>query len=244
MKRTQGFSLIEVLLALAVGGIVLMAASSLLVTIAQAWANRPATRDAFDAHVNGIAHFLAAVLEEATIPPEMNSKETEVIELARPVGFSERDDPLIKFYLKEAPPFFFWPHGMASSVHAYLWFDESDGLSFLWYSDLQEMEQGENGERQLADEDQLFKSLISPYFDEVYYCYYGDEDDNSDEDKKWEILSDLEENVETGKFRIPDFIKIVFRWEEEELERTITLAIKKQDPSGIEEEAKKWQQRR
>jgi len=48
----------------------------------------------------------------------------------------------------------------------------------------------------------------------------------------------LEENVESGKFRIPDFIKIVFSWEEEELERTITLAIKKQSPSGIEEEPK------
>ena len=44
----------------------LMAASALLVTISQAWANRPATRDAFDAHVNGVAHFLTAMLEEAT----------------------------------------------------------------------------------------------------------------------------------------------------------------------------------
>ena len=67
MKKKHGFSLVEVLLALAVGGLVLMAASSLLVTISQAWANRPATRDAFDAHVNGIAHFLTAVLEEATL---------------------------------------------------------------------------------------------------------------------------------------------------------------------------------
>jgi len=41
----KGFSLVEVLLALAIGGLVLMAASSLLVTISQAWANRPATRD-------------------------------------------------------------------------------------------------------------------------------------------------------------------------------------------------------
>ena len=68
MRRNHGFSLVEVLLALAVGGVVLMAASSLLVTISQAWANRPATRDAFDAHVNGVAHFLTAMLEEATNP--------------------------------------------------------------------------------------------------------------------------------------------------------------------------------
>ena len=139
MNRIRGFSLIEVLLALAVGGILLIAASSLLVTISQAWANRPATRDAFDAHVNGIAHFLTAVLEEATNPDE-NAKSPEVMELSRPAGFSERDDPLIKFYLREAPPFFFWPHGFACRVHTYFLFDENEGLYFLWYSDLQEME--------------------------------------------------------------------------------------------------------
>jgi prepilin-type N-terminal cleavage/methylation domain-containing protein len=108
MKKQAGFSLVEVLLALAVGGLVLMAASSLLVTISQSWANRPATRDAFDAHVNGIAHFLTAVLEEATLPKE-GSDGLDVVELSRPVGFSETDDPLIKFYLREAPPFFYWP---------------------------------------------------------------------------------------------------------------------------------------
>ena len=112
MRRNHGFSLIEVLLALAVGGIVLMAASSLLVTISQAWANRPATRDAFDAHVNGVAHFLTAMLEEATNPKD-GSKGNEAIELARPVGFSDREDPLIKFHLHKLPLFFIgltdWP---------------------------------------------------------------------------------------------------------------------------------------
>ena len=237
MKRQNGFSLIEVLLALAVGGIVLMAASSLLVTISQAWANRPATRDAFDAHVNGIAHFLTAVFEEATYPDE-NSQSLGGIELQRPVGFSERDDPLIKFYLPEAPPFFYWPYGPANRVHAYLYFQKGGGLFFLWYSELQELEKDENGRMQLVDEDQLFRMQISPYFDELYYCYYGDEEDNAEEEKSWNILPDLEENVDTGKFRVPDFIKIVFRWDDEELERTISLPMKKPVPSGIEEELK------
>ena len=49
--------MVEVLLALTIGGLVLVAATALLITISQAWANRPATRDAFDAHVNGVAHF-------------------------------------------------------------------------------------------------------------------------------------------------------------------------------------------
>ena len=235
MKKQAGFSLVEVLLALAVGGLVLMAASALLVTISQSWANRPATRDAFDAHVNGIAHFLTAVLEEATIVNE-GSRSSEIMELSRPVGFSETDDPLIKFYLREAPPFFYWPHGLASRVHIYFQFEEGEGLYFLWYSDLQELEKSDSGELQLEDEEQLFRTQISPYFDEVYYCYYGKEDDTQDDEKSWHIEPELEENIDSGEFRIPDFVKIVFRWREEGLERIITLAVKKPAPSGIEEE--------
>jgi prepilin-type N-terminal cleavage/methylation domain-containing protein len=238
MKKQAGFSLVEVLLALAVGGLVLMAASSLLVTIAQSWANRPATRDAFDAHVNGIAHFLTAVLEEATLPKE-GSGGIDVVELSRPVGFSETDDPLIKFYLREAPPFFYWPHGLASRVHVYFQFEEGEGLYFLWYSELQELEKSDSGELQLEDEDQLFRSKISPYFHKVYYRYFGEEEETAFEEKYWlGPETELKENTESGKFRIPDFIQIVFRGDEEELRRTITLAVRKPAPSGIEEEPK------
>ena len=236
MKRLRGFSLIEVLLALAVGGIVLMAASSLLVTISQAWANRPATRDAFDAHVNGVAHFLTAVLEEA-VTYEDSKKNSDIIGLGRPPSFSDRDEPLIKFYLPKAPRFFYDPLGIASRVHAYFQFDEGEGLYFLWYTDLQEMEKGEDGELQLADEEQLFRSQISPYFENVEYWYYGEEDDLP-EDKKWyEEVNGLEYNSKTDRYRVPDYIKITFRLKEEDIDpKTITIAIKKNWPSGIEEE--------
>jgi prepilin-type N-terminal cleavage/methylation domain-containing protein len=207
MRRNHGFSLIEVLLALAVGGIVLMAASSLLVTISQAWANRPATRDAFDAHVNGVAHFLTAMLEEATNPKD-GSKGNEAIELARPVGFSDREDPLIKFHLHEAPPLFYWPHGLANRAHTYFQFEEGEGFFLLWYSELQELEKSESGELQLEDEDEIFRTLISPYFDEVYYCYYGSEDDSEDDQPEWQIESSLEENVESGSLEFQILSKL------------------------------------
>ena len=227
--------MVEVLLALAIGGLVLMAASALLVTISQAWANRPATRDAFDAHINGVAHFLTAVFEEATKSSESTSS-NNIISLERPVGFSERDDPLLTFYLSEAPPLFYWPHGMANRIHVYLKFDEGEALYFLWFSELQELEKKESGKFGPEDENQLFLTQISPYLDEVYYCYYGEEETTPEEEKRWHYFSELEENVDSGKFRIPDFLKIVFRWEEEDLERTITLAIKRPFPSGIEED--------
>ena len=106
-----------------------MAATSLLVTISQAWANRPATRDAFDAHVNGVANFLTAVLEEAAIVDGLDSQK-KAISLERAPGVFGIDDPLIYFFLREAPPLFFWPEpgGIASRVHVFLQVDERDGL--------------------------------------------------------------------------------------------------------------------
>ena len=182
MKRKTGFSLVEVLLALAIGGLILTAATSLLVTISQAWANRPATRDAFDAHVNGVANFLTAMLEEATLTDGLNSQK-KAITLDRAPGFSESDDPLVRFYLREAPPLFFWPEpgSVASRVHVFLQVDDRDGLRLLWYSDLQDLEKNEKGIREPEDDDELFCTVVSPFCTEVFYCYYGDEDDTEDD---------------------------------------------------------------
>ncbi len=235
MRKLKGFSMVEVLLALAIGGLVLTAATSLLVTISRAWAERPATRDAFDAHVNGVAHFMTAVLEEAT-PHTFNNSGSSAVDLQRPVGYSDSEDPLIHFYLREGPPLLVWPNGPASRVHCYLFFEEGEGLSFIWFSELQELEKNDKGQMEPEDEDELFKTLISPLCDQVFYCYYGEEDAAQDDIKEWEILEDLEENIQSGKYRIPDFIKLVFKWNGEDLERTITLPIRRISPSGVEEE--------
>lgn len=235
MNKKQGFSMVEVLLALAIGGLVLTAATSLLITISNAWANRPATRDAFDAHVNGVANFLSAIIEEATLPT-LSRAGDHAVDLQRPVGYSDSEDPLIHFFLREGPPLLVWPVGTVSRVHCFFHFEESEGLSLLWYSELQELEKNDEGKMEPEDEDDLFKTKISPFCTEIFYCYYGEENANSDDLKEWEIVTDLEENIQTGKYRIPDFMKLVFSWPDEDLERTLTLPIRKVSPSGIEEE--------
>lgn len=230
--------MVEVLLALSIGGLVLLAASALLVTISQAWANRPATRDAFDAHINGVSHFLTAVLEEATLS-SFALPQDKKIDLQYPVGFSDAEDPLIHFYLREAPPLFFSPYGSATRVHAYLNIEDGEGLSLLWFSELQELEKNDEGRMEPEDEDELMKTLVSPFCKEIFYCYYGDEDAGPDDIKEWEIQNSLEESEKNrDSYRIPAFVKLVFRWEEENLERTISLAIEDLAPTGIEEEPK------
>ena len=54
------------------------------------------------------------------------------------MGFSDADDPLNSL-LFEAPPLFFSPYGSATRVHAYLNIEDGEGLSLLWFSELQEL---------------------------------------------------------------------------------------------------------
>ena len=149
----RGFSMVEVLLALSIGGLVLLAASALLVTISQAWANRPATRDAFDAHINGVSHFLTAVLEEATLSSFALPKTKKLICNIRWV-FRMRKTPN-SFLFKGSPPLFFSPYGSATRVHAYLNIEEGEGLSILWFSELQELEKNDEGRMEPEDEDEI-----------------------------------------------------------------------------------------
>ena len=231
-KIRGAFTLIEVLIALAIAGLVLSAATSLLVTISRAWADRPATRDAFDAHVNGVGRFLVTLMDKATMPPGP-SGQTGPISLGRPIGFSDTEDPLVSFFVREAPPLLVWPRGLAPRVHCYLYFEDGEGLSLLWYSDLQEMERGEDGKPELEDEDDLFKTPISSLCEEVVYCYYGEEGADSDDFKEWEKESKLEENAESGKFRLPAFVQLVFRQPKEDLERTVTIPVERISPNGL-----------
>lgn len=231
----KGFTLVEVLLALSIGSLVLVAATSLLITIAQAWANRPASRDAFLSHVNGVSNFLSIILEEASFSIASKAGDP-LIDLKRPTGFSSTDDPLVHFFLKEAPPLFFSPHGPAVRIHTFIYPDQDEGLSLFWFSELNEVEKNKEGGIELVEEDDLQKTVLSPFFKEMYYCYYGTEDDGKDDIKEWEISDQLLESDKTEKFRLPTQIKLVFRWDEEDLEKTITIAIEKPVPSGIEEE--------
>ena len=125
---------------------------------------------------------------------------------------------------------------MATRVHTYLYIEEGEGLSFLWFSELQELEKNEKGLLEPKEESDLMKTPVSKFCNEVYYCYYGDEDDKEGDNKQWDIKDELEENIQTGKYRIPAFIKLVFRWDEEDLERTITLAVESISPNGLQED--------
>ncbi len=228
-RKTHGFTLIEVLLALALASLILVAATSLLVTLSRVWVDRPAAREAFDAHVNGVARFLTATLAKA-VPSALSAKDP-ILRLEQPIGSDEVDPPLITFSLKEAPPILYWPREATAGVTCHLSFEEGEGLSILWFSNLQEMEPGKGGKLALKEEEDLYKTLLSPLVTEVTYCYYGEENDPPEAEKEWLEEDELEENLAANKYRMPAFVKFLF--EHEDAERVVTIPIEKASPNGL-----------
>lgn len=65
-KTAPGFTLLEVLLALAIAGFVLAAAATLLVSVSNIWTNRQ-DRHFFQEHVDGVTEYLRASFQEAGV---------------------------------------------------------------------------------------------------------------------------------------------------------------------------------
>jgi hypothetical protein len=196
-RGTRGLTLVEIIVTIGILGTFMTLLSFHMVGLANLWLNR-GDDDFFEQHVDGVVLFLNKALEAAESASQANNQEeggSQPVEWARPPGWSELDDPLLHFRQAEAPALFVREGESLPAIFAYLHFDDRDGLSVLWYSDLD----GEAIE-QVRD---LYRTPISPFITELEYAYYDLEDDT------WEITRDpLEERNET--FVLPDYLRLTF----------------------------------
>ena len=66
LNHTRGFTLLEMLLAIAITGFILAAAASLVVSVSNIWSNRQESHF-FEAHVDGVTEFLQASFKQAGV---------------------------------------------------------------------------------------------------------------------------------------------------------------------------------
>ena len=205
----RGFTLIEVLLALMIAGLLLTAVSFLVVTMAQIWINR-GDDDFFDQHVDGVTLFLnnALLLSEG-----LEENATEVVSWSRPPGYSEFEDPLIAFTMKESPALLSFEDRPLSAITCYLFFrGDDEGLSILWHSELQEIE----------DIDDVFRSSVSLFVSSIEYNYYDLEEE------EWSTESEPKEDDE-GLLILPDFLTLQFEHDGEIRRRPVYLPQRTQN---------------
>lgn len=200
--RINGFTLIEILLALTIGGMLLTATSVYLVSLANIWFLRGDDQN-FNQHVESVAYFLNHTLKNSTITKDV---QLSSISWNRPPGYSEFDDPLLTFRLNELPALLVAPDRQFTAITCHLYFREGDGLFILWYSSLQEVD----------DIDDVQRTLVSPLLSAIRYCYYESEDD------KWDLNDDPKED-RSHKLIIPDFLILDFEHDGETREIPLQL---------------------
>ncbi len=203
-RRINAFTLIEILLALAVGSMLLTAVSVYLVSLAHIWFIK-GDDHFFDQHVEGVIYFLNKALKQSEIS---NDYQTSSITWNRPPGYSEFDEPLLTFNLKEIPALLAMPGRDYTDLTCYLYFQKSDGLYLLWYSNLREIE----------DIDDVHRTVLSPLLNSIRYCYYKTDDD------KWEIL-DSPDLDQRRKPIVPDFLLLKFEHDGEFREMPLHLPL-------------------
>ncbi len=208
-KKHSGFTLIEVLLALAIGGTLMTAIMVHVFSLSNIWMNSTGG-DFFKQHVDGVTLFLRNAL---SLSEGLNEEEKAApVNWDRPPGYSDLDEPLLTFRLKESPALYVWDGLPRPAVTSHIYFRERDGLSLLWYSRLDEVE----------DLNDVHRTHVSPYITEMTYCYYDRETDN------WDLYDKPEKDRE-GQYLLPDFIKLKFEYEGEVKEIPFYLPPRSQD---------------
>ena len=135
----------------------------------------------------------------------------EPVGWARPPGFADYKEPLLNFKLTEAPPLLVGlENAPLLGVDAFLYFEEDEGLSLLWYSILQE---------ETDDINDLRRTAISSLVTAIHYIYWDERFE------KWEEEEEPKEGDGDEQYLLPRFIKLIFEYEGETKERTLTIPV-------------------
>lgn len=188
-SKQKGFTLIEMVIAIALGAVILVAASSLLLSITQLWIKEEHLDD-FQGHVHGVRTFLQTHFNEAyyRIDEKLPS-----VEWSSPPGVQLGiDEKYLQFYVYAPSPLF--PIETLVPIVTYLAFDKNRGLSIIWHS----LEK-----TSVASAPQIYETPLSQWVKGIKLHYY---DLNSNH---WEILDKPRKDKE-GKLELPDLLELKF----------------------------------
>ena len=214
-KRTHAFTLLEILMALAIASLLMVGVMQWMLNMAFIWQQRDENRF-FKQHCEGVGTFLDAILARSESPQEGESgaQADSPVAWARLPGASERDDPLLSFRVEE-PPALLVSKGLAlPGVTGYLFFDKGL-IQILWHSRLQNLE----------EDDEVYLTTISTFLEEVEYAYWDSDNEN------WEVSTEPETDEEdSSAFVLPDFIRLTFKNEDGD-EHVETVQIPSHSPT-------------
>jgi prepilin-type N-terminal cleavage/methylation domain-containing protein len=202
--RRSGFTLLEILLALSLVGLVLVALNSFIFSMGELWGRNADVR-LFDQHVRAVTRFLEQQLRIAAFPPagQVATDPFEPREIRTLTGGTEN---LLTFELPEGCRLLTWPEQPLPEVVCSLQLRDREGLWLLWHSRLETR----------FNDDPPRETQITPLATGITYVYYDEAFKNWKDEPQ--LRRDSNNRLET-----PQRLRLKFTYREMTREMTITL---------------------
>lgn len=164
-KIASGFTLIEILISLALIAVIMISMTSFVFSMGELWGRNSDTR-LFDQHVRAVTRFLSRELRAAALPPAAQPNSSPIgLQDVRPQNGAQ--EKLLTFELPTGSRLLNWPDRPLPEVVCSLEVRPNAGLILLWHSRLE----------QNFDTDPPRETVISPLVTGIAYDYY-DSDSN------------------------------------------------------------------
>ena len=202
--RTRAFTLVEVMLSMALVGLVLVGLNTFIFSMGELWGKGTDVR-LFDQHVRAVTRYLQREVIRASLPPSaaVNSTPMGVQPVTPQSGPQEN---LVTFMQLAGGRILKWPGSPLPEVYCSLQVRRDQGIFMLWHSDL---------ENHYNDEPPR-ETLISPFVTGLAYDYF-DTDFN-----KWTTETALRTDSSNNPLP-PQRLRITFAYEK--LSREAVVAI-------------------
>ena len=202
--RRRGFTLIEVVMAMALVGLVLVGLNTFIFSMSELWGKNADVR-LFDQHVRAVTRFLQKEMVRATLPPAASANATPVgVQPVTPSGFAR--DNLITYMELTGNRILSWPENPLPEVFCSLQVRPDRGLYMLWHSDLENH----------FNDDPPRETLVSPFVTAIAYDYF-DTDFN-----KWTTETVIRSD-NSGNPVAPQRLRVKFAYEKLTREALVTV---------------------
>jgi prepilin-type N-terminal cleavage/methylation domain-containing protein len=203
-RRRSGFTLLEILLALALVGLVLVSMNTFVFSMGELWGKNADLR-LFDQHARAVTRFLERELRTAAFPP-VGRVGTDAITGQEVRPSSGMTENMLTFELPEGSRLLHWPERPLPEVVCSLQVRDREGLILLWHSRL---------EKRFTD-DPPRETVISPLVSGMSYDYYDETF------KNWKNEAQLRRDS-SNRILAPQRLRLKFTHGKLERENVITL---------------------
>ena len=174
-RKRRAFTLLEIVLSLAITTLLLTGATFFLFSLSNIWL-KAETEPSLDQHYFGVTRFLQYVMTQAKTTDSGSSGSSggsyANISWGYPPNESTAGDPLIQFSLAEPLPLFVWDEGPLPDLTCWLLLEEDEGLYIVWKPAKESKEYNFD----------IYRTLISRLVTKISYLYYDDSSETWEED--------------------------------------------------------------